>query len=213
MSVCKPFHFTVAIDGPAAAGKGTVANGLANHFGFAHLDTGMLYRAVGAKVLLGEDPISAAIELAPSDMNSQTLRSQQVAQMASKVAVIPQVRAALLTFQKNFALQNGGAILDGRDIGTMICPAADIKFFITASPEIRALRRFHELHKKGLETSYFTVLRDVKERDERDITRKEAPLKPAQDAFIMDTSDLSIETSLKRAIDITSTALTNVTKI
>ena len=213
MLVSKPIRFTVAIDGPAAAGKGTVAKGLADHFGFSHLDTGLLYRAIAVKVLVGEDPITAANELVASDMTSQTLQSPKVARMASKVAVIPQVRAALLAFQENFASQDGGAVLDGRDIGTIICPEAQIKIFITASAEIRAKRRYDELQSKGLETSYDEVLRDVKERDERDMTRKDAPLKPAHDAHILDTSGLSIMASLQKAIDITSTAFVKAMKI
>ena len=213
MLVSKPIRFTVAIDGPAAAGKGTVAKGLADHFGFSHLDTGLLYRAIAVKALVGEDPITAANELVASDMTSQTLQSPKVARMASKVAVIPQVRAALLAFQENFASQDGGAVLDGRDIGTIICPEAQIKIFITASAEIRAKRRYRELQSKGLETSYDEVLRDVKERDERDMTRKDAPLKPAHDAHILDTSGLSIMGSLQKAIDITSTAFVKAMKI
>ena len=201
MLVSKPIRFTVAIDGPAAAGKGTVAKGLADHFGFSHLDTGLLYRAIAVKALVGEDPITAANELVASDMTSQTLQSPKVARMASKVAVIPQVRAALLAFQENFASQDGGAVLDGRDIGTIICPEAQIKIFITASAVIRAKRRYDE------------VLRDVKERDERDMTRKDAPLKPAHDAHILDTSGLSIMASLQKAIDITSTAFVKAMKI
>ena len=213
MLVSKPIRFTVAIDGPAAAGKGTVAKGLADHFGFSHLDTGLLYRAIAVKALVGEDPITAAKELVASDMTSQTLQSPKVARMASKVAVIPQVRAALLAFQENFASQDGGAVLDGRDIGTIICPEAQIKIFITASAEIRAKRRYDELQSKGLETSYDKVVRDVKERDERDMTRKDAPLKPAHDAHILDTSGLSIMASLQKAIDITSTAFVKAMKI
>ena len=212
MSVLKPIRFTVAIDGPAASGKGTVAKGIADHFGFKYLDTGLLYRAIGAEVLLGKDPINAAAKLVPSDMTLHSLRSPQVTKMASKVAAIPEVRATLLAFQKNFARQKGGAVLDGRDIGTIICPGADVKIFITASAELRALRRFRELHKNGLKTTYDVVLIEVKERDARDISRKASPLKPAQDAYILDTSDLNIETSLKRAIDITHSGLKKVTK-
>ncbi len=212
MSALKPIFFTVAIDGPAAAGKGTVAKGIARHFDFKYLDTGLLYRAIGAKVLLGQDPITAAIKLVPSDMTSQTLRNPQVSIIASKVAAIPEVRAALLTFQKNFAAQKGGSVLDGRDIGTIVCPAADVKIFITASAEIRARRRLKELHENGLKTTYDVVLLEIKERDARDLRRKEAPLKPAADAYIMDTSGLSIETSLKRAIDLISRGLKNLVK-
>ncbi len=212
MSVYDSIRFTVAIDGPAAAGKGTIARGLADHFGLAYLDTGLLYRTVAAKALGGHDPITAASELIPSDMTSQTLRSPQVTQMASKVAVIPEVRAALLVFQKNFASQDGGSVLDGRDIGTMICPEAQIKIFITASVEIRAKRRFGELQNSGSKTTFKKVLKDIKERDKRDITRIEAPLKPACDAYILDTSKLSIVTSLQKAIDFTSEAYVKAIK-
>jgi len=136
--------FTVAIDGPAAAGKGTISKAVAAHFGFAHLDTGLLYRAVGAKTLDGADPVQAAVTLAPADMEGH-LRTPEVAQAASRVAVIPEVRAALVDFQRSFAARDGGAVLDGRDIGTVICPEAQVKLFVTASAEVRAERRFLEL--------------------------------------------------------------------
>ena len=162
--------FTVAIDGPAAAGKGTVSKAVAAHFGFAHLDTGLLYRAVGAKVL------------------------------ASKVAVIAEVRAALLDFQRSFAARAGGVVLDGRDIGTVICPDAQVKLFVTASAEVRAQRRYTELSGRGILDSYETVLADVKARDARDMERVEAPLMPASDASVIDTSELSIEQAVAAAI-------------
>ena len=134
--------FTVAIDGPAAAGKGTISKAVAAHFGFAHLDTGLLYRAVGAKVLAGADPLTAAKTLDPTDLENDALRTPEVAQAASQVAVIAEVRSALVDFQRSFAERIGGAVLDGRDIGTVICPAADAKLFVTASPECRAERRY-----------------------------------------------------------------------
>ena len=130
--------FTVAIDGPAAAGKGTISKAVAAHFGFAHLDTGLLYRAVGAKVLAGADTVAAARALDPVDLEDDSLRTPEVAQAASEVAVIPEVRAALVAFQKDFARREGGAVLDGRDIGTVICPDAEVKLFVTASAECRA---------------------------------------------------------------------------
>ncbi|SMR70670.1 cytidylate kinase [Aliiroseovarius halocynthiae] len=191
--------FTVAIDGPAAAGKGTVSKAVAAHFGFAHLDTGLLYRAVGAKVLEGADPVEAAQSLTPADMQGD-LRTPDVAQAASKVAVISEVRAALVDFQRNFAARDGGAVLDGRDIGTVICPDADVKLFVTASAEVRAERRFLELSAKDHDVSRDQVLADVIARDKRDSERKEAPLKPAEDAVIIDTSDLSIEGAVALAV-------------
>lgn len=193
---------TVAIDGPAAAGKGTVAKAVAAHFGFAHLDTGLLYRAVAAKTLTGMDPEEAAQTLAPVDLEDPTLRSPEVAQEASKVAVIPAVRAALVRFQRSFATRAGGAVLDGRDIGTVICPDAPVKLFITATPEVRAQRRFAELSAKGAEVTLEGVLADVQARDARDSTRAEAPLKPAEDAELMDTSTMDIETAVARAIEL-----------
>lgn len=141
--------FTVAIDGPAAAGKGTISKAVAAHFGFAHLDTGLLYRAVGAKVLTGAEPIAAAEALMAEDLEADNLRTPEVAQAASKVAVIAEVRAALVAFQQTFARRAGGAVLDGRDIGTVICPDAEAKLFVTASAEVRAERRYLELAAKG----------------------------------------------------------------
>ncbi|WP_299957977.1 d(CMP) kinase [uncultured Roseobacter sp.] len=192
--------FTIAIDGPAAAGKGTISKAVAAHFGFAHLDTGLLYRAVGAKLLLGMDPVVAARTLAAEDLQGGDLRSPEVAQAASKVAVIGDVRAALLDFQRSFARRAGGAVLDGRDIGTVICPNAEAKLFVTARAEVRADRRFAELSAAGAAVSRAQVLADVKERDARDRERAAAPLIPAQDAVEIDTSDMSIEDAIAAAI-------------
>ena len=192
--------FIVAIDGPAAAGKGTVSKAVAAHFGFAHLDTGLLYRAVGAKVLAGSEPHEAALTLLPEDLEHDSLRTPDVAQAASKVAVIAEVRAALLDFQRSFAARAGGAVLDGRDIGTVICPDSDVKLFVTASAEVRAQRRFAELSGRGIDDSYETVLADVVARDARDMERVEAPLKPADDATVIDTSRLSIEQAVAAAV-------------
>jgi cytidylate kinase len=200
--------FSVAIDGPAAAGKGTISKAVAAHFGFAHLDTGLLYRAVGAKVLAGADPVQAAEKLDPIDLENDALRTPAVAQKASEVAVIPQVRAALVAFQQSFSRRAGGAVLDGRDIGTVICPQADAKLFVTASPECRAERRFQELTEKGMDVAFETVLADVKERDTRDRNRATAPLVPADDAVLLDTSDLSIAQAVARAIAIVEAART-----
>ena len=194
--------FTVAIDGPAAAGKGTVGRAVAAHFGFAHLDTGLLYRAVGAKVLEGMTAEEAALTLQADDLENDQLRTNAVAEAASRAAAIPAVRAALVDFQRSFAMRAGGAVLDGRDIGTVICPDAPVKLFITATPEVRAQRRFAELSAKGAEVTREGVLADVQARDARDSTRAEAPLKPAEDAELMDTSTMDIETAVARAIEL-----------
>ena len=193
--------FTVAIDGPAAAGKGTISKAVAAHFRFAHLDTGLLYRAVGAKVLSGGDPVAAAKNLMPADLQGD-LRSSDIAQAASRVAVLPDVRAALVQFQHDFAVRDGGAVLDGRDIGTVICPTADVKLFVTASAEVRAERRFLELSSKGHSDTRDQVLADVLARDKRDSERAEAPLKPADDAVIIDTSEMSIDQAVAKAVAI-----------
>ncbi|MCE8522970.1 (d)CMP kinase [Ruegeria pomeroyi] len=192
--------FTVAIDGPAAAGKGTISKAVAAHFGFAHLDTGLLYRAVGRRTLKGEAAEAAARALRPEDLERDDLRTAEVAQAASKVAVIPEVRAALVDFQRAFARRAGGAVLDGRDIGTVICPEAEVKLFVTASAEIRAERRYLELVGKGHDTTREAVLADVRERDARDADRATAPMKPAKDAVLLDTSTMDIPTALSAAI-------------
>lgn len=183
--------FTVAIDGPAAAGKGTISRAVARRFGFAHLDTGLLYRAVGAK---GGDPVTAAQNLGAHDLERGDLRSLSAGQAASKVAVIPAVRAALVVFQRRFARAPGGAVLDGRDIGTVICPEAEVKLYVTATAQVRAHRRWLEVG--GDEAQ---VLHEVRERDARDMGRAEAPLKAAADALVIDTSDLTIEAAIEQA--------------
>ncbi|WPY94299.1 (d)CMP kinase [Limimaricola variabilis] len=192
--------FTVAIDGPAAAGKGTVGRAVATHFGFAHLDTGLLYRAVGAQVLAGADPVEAARGLTAEALAAPGLRSPEVARAASEVAVIGEVRAALLEFQRSFARREGGAVLDGRDIGTVICPEAEVKLFVTASAEARAARRLAELVAAGVETDFGAVLEDVRARDLRDSGRAEAPLRPADDAHLLDTSELDVEQAVAAAV-------------
>lgn len=199
--------FTVAIDGPAAAGKGTISKAVAAHFGFAHLDTGLLYRAVGAKVLAGAEPIAAARALDPVDLEDDSLRTPAVAQAASEIAVIAEVRSALVDFQQKFAGRDGGAVLDGRDIGTVICPDAGAKLFVTASAECRAERRFKELTGKGMDITLDQVLADVKERDARDRSRQTAPLIPADDAVLIDTSDMTIDQAVARAIEIVQARL------
>ena len=188
--------FTVAIDGPAAAGKGTISRRLADQFGFAHLDTGLLYRAVGAKVADGAAPEMAAQNLTAADLARTDLRSHAAGQAASKVAVIPEVRNALVTFQREFGRRNGGAVLDGRDIGTVICPDADLKLFVTARPEVRAHRRYLELG--GDEA---LILNEIIERDSRDMSREDAPLRVAEDAVVIDTSDLDIEAAVRLAAE------------
>ena len=184
-------EFTVAIDGPAAAGKGTIARALADRFGFAYLDTGLLYRAVAAK---GGDPVQAALGLTADDLARDDLRSLAAGQAASRVAAIPQVRAALTAFQRHFARSAGGAVLDGRDIGTVICPVAEVKLYVTSSAEVRAERRWREL---GGDLGQ--VLAEVRERDARDMGRADAPLRPADDAIVIDTTDLTIEQAVAMA--------------
>ena len=188
--------FTIAIDGPAASGKGTIARALADHFGFAHLDTGLLYRAVG---VLGGDPVAAARGLTPADLARDDLRTAAAGQAASRVAVIPEVRAALLDFQRRFARQEPGAVLDGRDIGTVICPEAEVKLYVTASDETRAARRAAEL---GADPAQ--MLLELRERDARDAARDTAPLRAAADATPLDTTSLSIEEAVARAIAVVS---------
>jgi len=184
--------FTVAIDGPAAAGKGTISKAVAAHFGFAHLDTGVLYRAVAAK---GGDPVAAAHDLSPADLARDDLRTLEAGQAASRVAAIPEVRRALVDFQRDFARRDGGAVLDGRDIGTVICPEAEVKLFVTASAEVRAKRRHAELG-----GDYDAVLREVIERDMRDAGRADAPMRAAKDATVLDTSELSIDQAVAEAV-------------
>lgn len=191
--------FTVAIDGPAAAGKGTISKAVAKTFGFAHLDTGLLYRAVGAQVLEGADPLEAAQRLTAEDLTAPNLRSADVAQAASKVAVLQDVRQALVDFQRAFARRAGGAVLDGRDIGTVIVPQAEVKLYVTATAEVRAERRYQELLGRGHEADLETVLADVKERDARDAERATAPMKAADTAVVLDTTALSIEAAVAQA--------------
>lgn len=194
--------FTVAIDGPAAAGKGTIARAVADHFGFAHLDTGLLYRAVGVK---GGDPVAAARGLTETDLQRDDLRTLEAGQAASRVAVIPEVRFALLDFQRRFARREGGAVLDGRDIGTVICPEAEVKLFVTASAEVRARRRWLEVG--GDEAR---VLAEVRERDARDMGRVEAPLRPAADAVVVDTSEMTVPEAVARAVAVVRERLVQV---
>lgn len=197
--------FTVAIDGPAAAGKGTISRAIAEHFGFAHLDTGLLYRAVGAK---GGDPVEAARNLSPEDLSRDDLRTLAAGQAASQVAALPLVRAALIDFQRRFARKDGGAVLDGRDIGTVIAPEAEVKLFVTASAEVRARRRWLELGAEAAGQSFETVLAEVRERDARDMNRDDAPLRPAPDSVIIDTSEMTGDEAIALALDRVDAALT-----
>lgn len=195
----------IAIDGPAAAGKGTLAKRVASHLGYDHLDTGSLYRAVASKALrLAMRPEDAAQSFTVDDLNASDLRSEKVAQQASVVAVVPAVRAALLAFQQDFARKppgGNGAVLDGRDVGTVVCPWPDtLKFFVTASIEARAKRRYDELRARGESPMYASVFAEMAERDKRDSQRSAAPLKPADDAILLDTSDLSADDVFQAAL-------------
>ena len=192
--------FTVAIDGPAAAGKGTISKAVAAHFGYAHLDTGLLYRAVGRRVLNGDNPLSAASSLSPEDLARGDLRTSEVARVASEVAALPEVRAALVAFQRDFARRDGGAVLDGRDIGTVICQGAEVKLFVTASDAVRAARRLAELLPKNTGLTLDDVLRDLRERDARDRDRAAAPLMQAGDAMLIDTSEMNIAAAVAVAV-------------
>ncbi|MBN8918393.1 MAG: (d)CMP kinase [Rhizobiales bacterium] len=196
----------IAIDGPAASGKGTLARRLAAYYGLPHLDTGLLYRAVAARCIalgrLADEWASeqAAKTLDVADLDPEALRTAELGEGASVVAARPGVRAALLDLQRRFAAQPGGAVLDGRDIGTVICPEAPAKLFVTARPDVRADRRFRELRGRGETISYDTVLADILKRDERDSGRSSAPLLKADDAVLLDTSDLGIEAAFAAAL-------------
>ena len=191
---------TVAIDGPAAAGKGTIGRAIARELGFRHLDTGLLYRAVALRSLQGEDPAEAAQRLDPGGLGDPRLREPAVAQEASRVAAIPEVRAALLDWQKAFARSEGGAVLDGRDIGTVVCPEAEVKLFVTASPEARAGRRHAEQVAAGHESSLEGTLAEVRARDARDAGRAMSPLRAAEDAVVIDTSGMSVAEAVTAAL-------------
>jgi len=203
----------IAIDGPAAAGKGTLARKLAEKFDFALLDTGALYRTVGLMLLNAQqdpsDSLAAAKASADLDISlfgSPLLRGEKVAAAASEVAQVPEVRANLLKFQHNFADYppggKSGAVIDGRDIGTVVCPNADVKFFVTASPEVRATRRFDELNQRTGDVNYDEILAEVIARDHRDINRKDSPLVPHENAHLLDTTELDIDAVFLRAVDV-----------
>ncbi len=197
----------IAVDGPTASGKGTIAKALAAHFGVPHLDTGLLYRAVGRQVFLdGGNPDDAGAALAAvafpdSLLDDETLRNEETGGLASRVSIHPAVRAALFERQRTFATQDGGAVLDGRDIGTVIAPEAEAKLFITASVEARAQRRFLEMRERGVKVALVEIADDLRRRDDRDRNRAVAPLTPADDAMVIDTSNLGKEEAIAAAIE------------
>ena len=199
----------IAIDGPAASGKGTLGKRLAAHYGYRHLDTGVIYRAVAhALISTGADlrdetrAVQAALELDPEKFEDPILKTQKIGEAASVVSAIPQVREALVNFQRQFAAHPSGAVLDGRDIGTVICPDADVKIFVVADPKIRAYRRTLEARSRGEDADEAVILADIVKRDERDQNRATAPLKAAADAYLLDNSHLDIEGGVRAAIDI-----------
>jgi cytidylate kinase len=199
----------IAIDGPAASGKGTLGKRLAKHYGYRHLDTGVIYRAVayalleaGAQVNDEVLAVSAALELDPERFGNPILKTQRVGEAASIVSAFPKVREVLVNFQRQFAADPPGAVLDGRDIGTVICPNADVKIFVVADPRVRARRRTLEARARGEDADEAAVLADILNRDERDKNRAAAPLKPAPDAYLLDNSNLDIEAGVRAAIDI-----------
>ena len=192
--------FIIAIDGPAASGKGTLARKLASHYGFSYLDTGLTYRAVADELLKRRLPLNdedIALKTASlidfGSLDRAHLSEHEIGEAASKVAVMGRLRKTLVDMQKAFAEQSKGAVLDGRDIGTVVCPDADVKLYIIATPEVRAERRYNEMVGKGEKADYNAILADLKRRDERDMKRAESPLKPAKDAHLLDTTKLSIE--------------------
>ena len=203
----------IAVDGPTASGKGTIARGLAAHYGLPHLDTGLLYRAVGRQVFLdGGDPDDGGDALAATSfpdtlLEDPHLRSEEIGGFASRVSVHPSVRQALFERQRAFATQRGGAVLDGRDIGTVIAPDADVKLFVTATVDARAQRRWNEMRERGIDIPVEQIAADIRARDERDTGRKDAPLRVAGGAFVIDNSAMSKEEALAAAIEAVETAL------
>ena len=203
----------IAIDGPAASGKGTLSRRLADHFGLRHLDTGLTYRAVAASLLANGLPLGdegVAIEIAHNldlaQMDKSVLSAHEIGEAASRIAVLGGLREELVQLQRRFAQTPPGAVLDGRDIGTVVCPDATVKLFVTASPEARARRRTDEIASKGQDAQYAAVLEDLKRRDERDSKRTVAPMRQADDAVLLDTTEMDIETAFQAAVDIISRA-------
>lgn len=199
----------IAIDGPAASGKGTLGKRIAAHYGYRHLDTGLIYRAVAKAVIdagheLTDEPkaVAAAVALDAGSLGDPALRTDEVGKAASIISAYPDVRKALFHFQQSFAEEPPGAVLDGRDIGTVICPQAEVKIFVIAAPEVRARRRTMEIAGRGEPVDEAAVLDDIRKRDERDSNRSAAPLKAADDAHLLDTSQLDIESAVRAAIDI-----------
>lgn len=206
--------FIIAIDGPAAAGKGTLSRKIAEVYGFHHLDTGLTYRATAKALLDAGKPLDdeaiaeeTALHLDLAGLDRLVLSRHEVGEAASKVAVMPAVRRALVTAQRAFSLREPGTVLDGRDIGTVVCPQAPVKLYVTASPEIRARRRYDEIVAGGGTADYEAIFADVKKRDERDMGRSDSPLKPAEDAHLLDTSEMSIEAAFQAAKAIIDAAL------
>lgn len=203
----------IAVDGPAASGKGTIARALAARFGLPYMDTGLLYRATALNLLeMGGDPESEfaaarATDLAQIDFADPELKSETVGGIASRISAYPMVRQALLERQRRFAAQDGGAVLDGRDIGTVVCPDADVKLYVTASAAVRASRRHREILRLGGAAEYEAILADIERRDARDMARADSPLRPAEDAHLLDTSDMSIEAAFLAARRIIDEAL------
>ena len=206
--------FTIAIDGPAAAGKGTLSRQIAEVYGFHHLDTGLTYRATAKALLdaglpLDDETIAAEIALGLdlSGLNREVLAKHEIGEAASRVAVMPAVRRALVEAQRAFAVREPGTVLDGRDIGTVVCPLAPVKLYVTASAQVRARRRYEEIAATGGAADYDAVFADVKKRDERDMDRSDSPLKPAEDAHLLDTSEMGIEAAFQAAKSIIDAAL------
>ncbi len=206
--------FIIAIDGPAAAGKGTLSRKIAEVYGFHHLDTGLTYRATAKALLDAGKPLDdeaiaeeTALHLDLAGLDRSVLSRHEVGEAASKVAVMPAVRRALVTAQRAFSLREPGTVLDGRDIGTVVCPQAPVKLYVTASPEIRARRRYDEIVAGGGAADYEAIFADVKKRDERDMGRSDSPLKPAEDAHLLDTSEMSIEAAFQAAKAIIDAAM------
>ena len=206
--------FTIAIDGPAAAGKGTLSRRIAETYGFHHLDTGLTYRATAKALLDANLPLDdaavaekVALELDLMGLDRSVLSRHEIGEAASKVAVMPAVRRALVEAQRKFATKQPGTVLDGRDIGTVVCPTAPVKIYVTASAEVRAKRRYDEILANGAAADYDAIFDDVKKRDERDMGRADSPLKPAEDAHLLDTTEMSIEAAFKAAKTIIDAAL------
>lgn len=206
--------FIIAIDGPAAAGKGTLSRLIAAHYGFHHLDTGLTYRAVAKALLdaglpLDDEAVAerTALDIELAGLDRSVLAQHHIGEAASKIAVMPSVRRALVAAQRKFAAKAPGTVLDGRDIGTVVCPDAPVKLYVTASPDVRARRRYDEIVAGGAPADFDAVFADVKKRDERDMGRADSPLKPADDAHLLDTSEMSIDAAFRAACELIDAAL------